>query len=447
MGKFTSFQVKLITIIVVISTCLIGLFLFMVKSMTTYNGNINISKIETKDKVYTYDIYSDFYFNIYRYNEKGEKSSYFSQLIPTRASIGYDFSKEKPELIVKNYDNLSELQLTTSNDNELSKQIDIIKKFSKEYSLISAIQDQHYFKENIKKSQEILQDLYNIKIDLPLDYANSFYENEIPTVISNIAIKTPKLNNIPKNLKAFEKCDKAEWCSNLVKWQFGEDDNISFEYVTNIEKMDLDEFLNSQKKNVNIIKITKINNNNISKFFILIPDKINEIRSYFIDNNGYVYLLRYKYKNSTSLEKYQNDFIKIAYGINFIDAKNFENKYAQIQNMMNEYKAKLKEITELNKELSQFNMYEHFKLHSNSDLKLEEIYSIYQNDKNYMETIQKEYDDKYLLKEAVTGLGSVGGLNISTIFKDKYSSKLKELCSDLECVKKLKANNWKEEEK
>lgn len=447
MRKLTSLQIKLILITGVVLIVVIALGLYMLKSMSTLNGDINISKIEAKDKIYTYDIYSDFYFNVVKYNEKSEETAQFSQLIPTKTSLGYDFSKQNPELILKNYDNSKELQLIAYNATELTNQVDVIKNFSKEYSLISAIQDEHYFKENVKKTQEILQSLYNTKTELTLDSLDKFYENSISTVINNLQIKSPKLYEIEKNIKSFEKCRDKEWCSTLVKWSFGENDSISLEYIKKAETIDLDDFLKDQKKNVTITKMTKISNNKVSKFFMITPANMNELHTYFMDANGHVYLLRYKYQNPESLKKYQNDFIKIAYGINFIDVTNFENKYAQIQNMMNEYKAKLKEITELNKELSQFNMYEHFKLHSNSDLKLEEIYSIYQNDKNYMETIQKEYDDKYLLKEAVTGLGSVGGLNISTIFKDKYSSKLKELCSDLECVKKLKANNWKEEEK
>ena len=105
MRKLTSFQIKLIVAIVLLIITIIGLFLFLTKSMTTINSNINITKIEAKDKIYTYDIYSDFYFNVVKYDEKGVKTAQFSQLVPTRTSIGFDFSKEKPELVLKNYDN------------------------------------------------------------------------------------------------------------------------------------------------------------------------------------------------------------------------------------------------------------------------------------------------------------------------------------------------------
>lgn len=478
MRKLTSFQIKLSLIAIAVLIVGIALFLYMLKSMSTVNGDINISKIEAKDKIYTYDINSDFYFNVSRYNENGEKIAQFSQLIPTKTSLGYDFSKENPELILKNYDNSKELQLIANNDTALTNQVDVIKNFSKEYSLISAIQDEHYFKENVKKTQEIVQNLYKTKTELTFDSLDKFYENSISTVIRNLQIRTPKLNEIGKNIKSFEKCDDKEWCSTLVKWSFGENDSISLEYITKVEKIDLDEYLKDQKEDVTITKMTKISNNEVSKFFMITPNKENkrEVRTYFMDDNGHVYLLRYKY-HPNSLKKYQNDFIKIAYGINFIDVTNFENKYAQIHNKLNEFKEKLDEINELDKELSQFSMYEHFKLQSNLVLELEQIYGIYQNDKNYMEIIQKEYNDKYLLKEAIKGLPNslidIASKSIKLVYekpilfvkdkiesknsdsnsyieleKDKYyASKLKELCLDLECVRNLKANNWKVEEK
>ncbi len=442
MRKLTSFQIKLIVAIVLLIITIIGLFLFLTKSMTTINSNINITKIEAKDKIYTYDIYSDFYFNVVKYDEKGVKTAQFSQLVPTRTSIGFDFSKEKPELVLKNYDNYIELQLTSKNDNDVSKEIDIVKNFSKEYGFISAIQDEHYFRKNILKTKEIVENLYNVKTDFTFSI-DKFYEDEIPSIISNLYIKTPVLAEISKNLKTFQVCENKEWCPELLKWHFGEDDSISLEYVLKAEKIDLDDYLKELNKNVTITKITKINSNQVSKFFMVTPSDQNELRSYFMDNNGHIYLLRYKYKNPKSLEKYQNDYIKIAFGINFVDVKNFENKYAQIQNNLNKYKEEIKEINELDKELIQFDVYEHFNLKENvlsENLKLEEVYTLSINE-NFLTLLQNEYDNKLLIKEGMKELNFL----VPSFIKSKYASKLKELCSDLECVKSLKANNWKVE--
>lgn len=462
MRKLTSFQIKLIVAIVLLIITIIGLFLFLTKSMTTINSNINITKIEAKDKIYTYDIYSDFYFNVVKYDEKGVKTAQFSQLVPTRTSIGFDFSKEKPELVLKNYDNYIELQLTSKNDNDVSKEIDIVKNFSKEYGFISAIQDEHYFRKNILKTKEIVENLYNVKTDFTFSI-DKFYEDEIPSIISNLYIKTPVLTEISKNLKTFQVCENKEWCPELLKWHFGEDDSISLEYVLKAEKIDLDDYLKELNKNVTITKITKINSNQVSKFFMVTPADKNELRSYFMDNNGHIYLLRYKYKNPKSLEKYQNDYIKIAFGINFVDVKNFENKYAQIQNNLNKYKEELKEINELDKELIQYDIYEHFKLNSNlsisDDLKLIDIYTIYQNDDKFLGNIEKEYEEKKLLKEFLLSINPLKVVNLNpisnlkAIYKDgflgaAYKSmglELKQVCPDLNCVKNLKSNNWKVE--
>lgn len=462
MRKLTSFQIKLIVAIVLLIITIIGLFLFLTKSMTTINSNINITKIEAKDKIYTYDIYSDFYFNVVKYDEKGVKTAQFSQLVPTRTSIGFDFSKEKPELVLKNYNNYIELQLTSKNDNDVSKEIDIVKNFSKEYGFISAIQDEHYFRKNILKTKEIVENLYNVKTDFTFSI-DKFYEDEIPSIISNLYIKTPVLTEISKNLKTFQVCENKEWCPELLKWHFGEDDSISLEYVLKAEKIDLDDYLKELNKNVIITKITKINSNQVSKFFMVTPADKNELRSYFMDNNGHIYLLRYKYKNPKSLEKYQNDYIKIAFGINFVDVKNFENKYAQIQNNLNKYKEELKEINELDKELIQYDIYEHFKLNSNlsisDDLKLIDIYTIYQNDDKFLGNIEKEYEEKKLLKEFLLSINPLKVVNLNpisnlkAIYKDgflgaAYKSmglELKQVCPDLNCVKNLKSNNWKVE--
>src|SRR5574344_1033632 len=163
MKKLTSFQIKLILAVLIFLIVGIGLFLFMLNSTTTVNGSINITKIETKDKIYTYDIFSDFYYNIAKYDEKGVKVAQFSQLIPIKTSIGFDFSNGKPDLIITPSDNFSEMQLISNNDIKLSREVDIIKKFSKEFSKISAIQDEHYFKENIKNTYKIIENLYGVK--------------------------------------------------------------------------------------------------------------------------------------------------------------------------------------------------------------------------------------------------------------------------------------------
>lgn len=457
MRRFTSFQIKLILGIVLAIILIIGAFLFFMNSMSTINRDINITKIESKDKVYTYDVYSDFYFNIVKYNEKGENIAQFSEFIPLKTSIGYDLSKEDPELILKTYDNSNSLQLIANKGTEISKEIDSIKSFSKEYSLISAIQDEYYFKENSKRVKEILENLYDVKTKLSIESVDNFYEDVIPTDIRNLYIKIPKLNEIKANLKSSENCKNEDWCSSIASWEFGESDIVSFEYVTRVKNIDLDDFLGEQDNNVTITKFTKINNKKVSKFFMLIPADKNEIRSFFMDSNGYVYLLRYKYKNPKSLEKYKNDYIKIAFGINFIDATNFENKYAKIQDDFYVFKDELKKVNELDSELIKTGLYEHFGLKVNStnsdNLKLEDIYDIYKNNVNYIESIRNEYTDKFLIKEALQEKKFLDTLSyvilpihslVYEYFDNKKAiSKLKESCNSIECIKELKSNDWK----
>ncbi len=480
MKKLTSFQIKLILAVLIFLIAIIGIFLFMLNSKTTVNGNINITKIETKDKIYTYDIFSDFYYNIAKYDDKGVRVAQFSQLIPTKTSIGFDFSSGKPELIITPFDNFSEIQLISNNDIKLSREIDIIKKFSKEFSKISTIQDEHYFKENIKNTYKIIENIYGVKNEFDFKSLDNFYEKNISTLVSNINIKTPKLDEINKNINNFEVCQNKEWCSSLVKWEFGDGDNISLFYVTRLKEIDLDKYVEDISKSTTITKMTKINNSQVTRFLIVKPDNVNELRSYYMDTNGYVYLLKYKYKNPKSLEKYQNDYIKIAYGLSFIDVLNFENKYAKIEDDLNEYKDTLSDINKLDVKLKN-DLLEHFNLKSNAflstNLKLVDIFNTYEKDSNYLNVIKKELEDKKLLKEAILALpnGIVNAASkgiqfiyekpiqflTNTLSKDElyknsvleekkfeyYSSRLKGLCSDIDCVKNLKANEWKVEDK
>lgn len=444
MKKFTYFQIKLILVLCAILITIIVLFYYKLYSMNINERNVNITGINKADKIYTYSIYSDFYFNIFRFNEKGEKIAYFSQLIPTKSSIGFDFSENEnePKLIVNNYDNLGTVTLTEKNANELSNQIDILKSFSKEYSKITTVQDEKYFKESTERVKNLIKNLYNLEVK-PADSIDSFYESEIPKIIDNLAIKPLKLENISKNKqkKGVEKCNKV-WCPELLKWQFGENDNITLEYVKKDEKNTFDKFLSEWKKNINIIKITKVNNSGSKNLFILMPDNTNQIMSYFMDDNGYIYVLRYKYKNPESLKKYQNDFIKIAYGINFKDGENFENNYVKFQNKLNETKENLEKINQLDNELVKFDIYTYYNLSKNSNLaknmSLEDIFTIYQNDNNFITTIEKEYHDKLLINEAIKKIP-----DLTTFFILSKAKEVKEKCPDLECIKNLKVNNWK----
>jgi hypothetical protein len=53
-----------------------------------------------------------------------------------------------------------------------------------------------------------------------------------------------------------------------------------------------------------------------------------------MDNNGYVYDLIMRVENKFAFKKYFNDFIKIAYGIRFVDILSFTNGWAKTQDLM-----------------------------------------------------------------------------------------------------------------
>lgn len=430
--KLSKSQIKIIfSFIILTIMILIGLY-FYFNSMTLQKGNLNIVKTEKKDKIYTYDVYSDFYFNVESYNEKGEKKEFFSKLIPTKTSIGFDLSKNPIEMILQNEDLNLDIVLTDSkNTDNLTKQIDYLNRFSKEYSKIMALQDISYLQKSKEFADKITKDLYNENIDTKHLSFEKYFENKINTSIKNIELKPFKLENINKNLRNTDYCQK-QWCENIANWTFGEDDKIILEYITKVEQANYEKTLNDFSKDSLVVKTIKVNNNIVSKYFFVIPNNVKEIRSYFIDENGYVYLLRYSFKNIQSLNKYINDYLKIAFGIRFIDVNNFENEFAEIEDELRNYKnfldVKLKE-DEKNQLLKYFDI--------NTSLEFKDIYEIkekigLESEKNNINLVFEAIDELKLKKY---------GVNILITQKQRVE-KIKEVCKDLDCLKDLKQNNW-----
>lgn len=430
--KLSKSQIKIIISFIILTiVILIGLY-FYFNSMTLQKGNLNINKIEKKDKLYTYDVYSDFYFNVESYNEKAEKKEFFSKLIPTKTSIGFDLSKNPVELNLKNEDLNSDIVLSDSKDNEkLSKIIEYLNNFSKEYSEIVALQDISYLEKSKEFADKIIKDLYNENIDTKHLSFEKYFENKIDTPIKNIELKPFKLENINKNLRNTDFCQR-QWCKDIAIWTFGDDDKITLEYITQVEQTNSEKTLNDFSKDSIVVKTTKVNNNIVSKYYFIRPNNEKEIRSYFIDENGYVYLLRYSFKNIQSLNKYINDYLKIAFGIRFIDVNNFKNEFAKIEEELRNYKNFLDE--KLKKD-EKNQLLKHFDI--NNSLEFKDIYEV--REKIGLESEKSNID---LIFEAIDNIKfKKYGLN-TLITQNQKVEKIKEKCSTIDCLKELKQNNW-----
>ena len=418
---------------------IIGGTLYYFKAMTTVNADLNINRMVEKDKIYSYTVYSDFYFHVEGYDDEGKLNSNFSQIIPTETDIGYDFSKPKPQLILNSREREGRIHLIENDGNKQSELINLLVEFSKTYSKLVAVQDQHYFNEVAKNTQNILHNLYGSNDIISTIKIDDYYENEIPSVIPNMLIKPYKINIITSNLKAYKNCNN-EWCPNIVEWQFGEKDRIYLQYIGQYNKIrDLDSYVKSDrvnKKNSTIVKTTKITNNKLQKYYFIISAD-NSIESYIMDSNGYIYILKYRYMNSKSKKKYLFDYLKIAFGIYFIDIKNFENNFAKKQKKIEkEFKTTESILKKLDEELD--DLIEHFGLNR------------YQPDTNILfdEKMKKYLKNRTILKEEIRikqillqASKSKYPCPQSDKTFDKFSAyfgcKIQDICTNIECVMQL----------
>jgi len=120
--------IKLIIFFILIAiTMVVGAYYYLYH-MDTTNGNLNISKLNMTNKIYSYNVYEDFYFNAKKYDTNGHLISEYRELQPLKTEIGYDLSNSNAKLIVKTNLNGEKTILSDINDNKLSNDINIINK-------------------------------------------------------------------------------------------------------------------------------------------------------------------------------------------------------------------------------------------------------------------------------------------------------------------------------
>lgn len=339
--RLSTSQLKLFITGLIVTSLIVLATIFYFKAMKTTNTDININKLVNVDKLYAYRVSSDFYFRVESYDNDGTKIGSFSQIIPTETDIGYDFKNpsSSPELILtsRKREGIINLINKESTNSEHDKIIDILHNFSKEYSKIITLQDQHYFDKVAESTNSILGNLTANKKIVPT-LISKYRENEIKTPVSNLVLHPYKLDKTTKNARGLDgltPCKKS-WCANIAKWEFAENDRIYLQYLEQVTTIDLNDYvagivkkpsIAKNKKGITVVKTTKIVNSITAKFFFVINND-QSIDSYSMDSNGYIYLLKYRYSNISSLKKYLHDYLKIALGISFIDVRNFTNNFA-----------------------------------------------------------------------------------------------------------------------
>ena len=326
-------QKKLIAMFVFLALALIGTGYYYLYGMTTIQGNLNINKIDIVNKLYSYNVYSDFYFRAAKYDLEGSKISEYSELQPIKTSIGYNLDKNNAQLILRSTLNGNKIILSDNNGINLKRDIDILNSFEKDFGKIVATQDKEYIQKSFKHTQETLVQLYDIKKELDNKTADSFYHEIKELPIANMRVRYYQLDTINNNLKGKIKvCPKDKWQPNILEWNFGESNRIYLQYLSKFENNDLDSYLKKLSKDKKtIIRLVKINNNTLQKMYLIKDSDENKIKTLFMDEHGYIYVLIFKADNYKSFEKYMSDYLKITYGIYFVDTPNFKNLFATEQ--------------------------------------------------------------------------------------------------------------------
>ena len=486
MKSLIKFQLFVLLAVLIIIGGVVGAFLYA-KHMTIQNGALNISKIQPLDKLYTYSIFSDFYFSVSKYGEDGNNPQYqYSVIIPTETSLGFNLQSNQSLLTARDTNEEMVLIDKSSSDSGegISHIVHVMKQFAKNYGQIVATQDADVLQNATTAANQINKSfLKETKTQFTPPVRSDFYQQDITLAVDNLKISPFKLSEIPLNQKQFEVCSVQSWCPDLFRWTFGERDQIYLQYLQKFKNSNIEDFLQKTNKvNATIVKTVKFNEKGEQKFFFKIKDDKNEIESYFIDPNGYVYLLKYVAMNKSSFDKYLPDYLKIAYGLRFVDTPNFSNNFAsEQQQVISNYnmfvcdllkERFLDQILEGKGLLQHFglkkidtNLYYYKELSKMKDLcqvysgivlnqlfpevvegehlKFSQVFEKYKSLLGHYPTKddidQQELADKSLVMEASEKYRP-GNAIYSFIFGSEKD--LTERCNTISCLKELKKNNW-----
>ena len=457
---------------------MLGIGYYYFYSMGTVKTNINLTKVEDTNKIYTYDIYSDFYFRVSKYNSVGDVESEYTELQPLKTSIGFDLSNKSHTPIIKTIK--GDKLILGEKDSEFVKRFRVmLQKFEKDFGAIVATQDSYIIKSSIESAKKIVKNLYDINLTKQ-NFKQNYYEEIKDLPIENMRIKHFKLDKIPQNEKKPLKIasnQKKEWQPNIIEWNFGEKDKIYMRYLIKWKNSDLEDFIAKNYKNKIVAKLVKINNNQLKKMYFININGQNRLDTLYMDANGYIYILTFEASNPKAFEKYISDYLKIAYGVYFVDIKGFDNWWAK-EKVNFEKQNRLDKVNEIRGKLGLlvcnkvFDKYfgdrflEFFKLKKYN----EEVYSLDGQelvcagieDNNLFSdivlTTKKVNLDKYYnyYKQDIFKDLEEGSANKTLLYEGvrhydgiftNGKEKIKELCpnGNIECIVKLQNSNWDSE--
>ena len=317
-----SLSKKTVYIVITLLAILILFITLYLTKMQVVSQGLNINKGVVVDRLCNYTIYNDFYYHIIENPVENEGDSKdLAKLIPVQATICYDNKNKQLLLTPKAGDKVI---LEDDDGIDLAKIRGMLERFSETYALIAATQDQDYFQNSYKQYQLTMKELYQDESSFvpPVqDIKEKYYSTTLNLPISNMEIKYFKLNKI-KSTPVYASKEQG-WQPNIVEWNFNEKDKIYLQYLTQWKHNGLEEYAKNRsgKGWKTYAKLPKFSENKVSNMFLRFDKDKNKATTLFMDSNGYVYILVMKTQNPQGIKDFFDDYLRIAYGINFIDSQ------------------------------------------------------------------------------------------------------------------------------
>lgn len=469
-------KLALFLVLIVLVPLLIGGFYYYLTAMKVVQGNLNVNKITSESRIYSHSVFSDFYFRATKYDDKGERIAMYGEVIPVETRIGFDFKESKLRLQHRSTDSMV---LNDMNSHDI-RSIKVLRDFARTFGEIVATQDGYYFDKALDGILDMNKSLYGEDLKLELPEVVSFYEPLVNLPIANLKLQPYKLDAITSNLKTVSIAPLDDWQPNLVEFHFGENDSIYLQYAGRFQGDAVDQLRDSLKKSAILVDSVKFHNNSLSRLSFSIKSldtgaSENQIDAYMMDLNGYLYLLRFRAFNEQSFDRYLPDFLKIAYSIYFEDIQGFNNwfvsKQAEAEENYATYIKNLKAIKDLEKELLDVGLLQHFGLQTHEqpiyeykivnqpwwhigsrnsqnlvrfDEAFNNFYEIYGRYPSQNE-LEQELADRKLLVEAMSKKFSDPSAerNSRRFWQSSSSLGIQDICDNLECVRSLKKADWK----
>lgn len=462
----------IILLIIVFSMLVIsgyGYWYFNVKNYANL-GMLNVNKSKIVNKITTNTVFSDLYYRITKY-EDSKRVSEYSEIIPVKSQLGYDFT----DIDSENISTLPSSKIISStiirnkiqhylgeNSTDIEKYIQQMKIFSEVYSEIVATQDQDYFDFSKKSIEKILEQLYSEKNGLKPINIKDFYKVDDLDAIPNMRLNYFKKNT---NYSLINRATKEVWKPSIIEFGFNEKDKVKIKYVDDLTIDDTNEYVNSilktsswykynKKKTFTgvVIKTVKIIQNKPEIVTILIEKNSHAISAYQTDANGHLYLIRLYTQTNDTMLKSLPKFLQLVFGIEFSES-NTTNKYVlksrEVDNSLIEL-CKLTEdyedIIERYDELKKYDLTTAYNLKirlksvlcMNSSIKKDAFLEQYKNifhdypNQSNLEQIKIEIENIKIVYDALDRKKGFFNLNI-----DGAADKLKKECSSIECIKQI----------